>query len=320
MKTSATASGLEEKGSRPRGMTLLVTGSIGIDSVSSPHGRVESVLGGSAVYFAFAASHHVPVRLVGVVGDDFPPEFSEILTERRIDLSGLEVREGSKTFRWQGRYSGDMSQAETVGRELNVLSEHGPRVPVAFADSDAVFLANNHPALQRELLGQLRSPRLVVCDTMDVWIEREKDELVRTLHSVTGVILNDAEARRLTGHANLIEAGEAVLRLGPRFVIIKKGEHGALLVTDDGTTAMPAFPTRQVRDPTGAGDSFAGGVLGFLSREGSHDAAALRRAMVHGTVAASFAIEGFSLDRVRRVSAAELEERTERFQRMLRLE
>lgn len=300
-------------------MGLLVTGSIGIDTVSTPHGRAENVLGGSAVYFAFAASHYVPVRLVGVVGEDFPHSFREALTERAIDLTGLEVRRGARTFRWHGRFDGDMSQAETVDVQLNVLAEQGPKVPAEFADSRAVFLANTHPSLQRELLGQLHGPELVVSDTMNLWIDGHRESLLATLRLVTGVILNDAEARQLTGKMNLIDAGEAVLELGPKFVVIKKGEHGAILATREGPTAIPAFPTREVRDPTGAGDSFAGGVLGFLSAEGRSDTATLRKALVHGTVAASFAIEGFSLSRVRDVTREDLDRRVERFMNMLRL-
>jgi len=299
-------------------MPLLVTGSIGIDSVSTPHGRAENVLGGSAVYFSFAASQYVPVRLVGVVGEDFPDPFREMLAARNIDLSGLEVRPGSRTFRWHGRYDGSMEQAETVQVHLNVLAERGPKLPPAYADSDAVFLANTHATLQRELLGQLKGPTLAVCDTMNLWIEHERESLLATLRAVTGVILNDAEARQLTACRNLIEAGEAILHLGPRFVMIKKGEHGALLTTAEGATAMPGFPTKEVRDPTGAGDSFAGGVLGFLSAEGKSDLPSLRRAMVHGTVAASFVIEGFSLERVRHLTRKEIDARVKQFTNMLR--
>lgn len=300
-------------------MGLLVTGSIAIDTVSTPHGRAENVLGGSAVYFSFAASHYGPVRLVGVVGEDFPPPYREVLSEREIDLAGLEVRQGANTFRWHGRFDGDMSQAETVEVRLNVLAERGPKVPRQFADSRAVFLANTHPTLQRELLEQLNGPELVVCDTMDFWINTERESLLATLRRVTGVILNDAEARLLTKKMNLIEAGDEILKLGPRFVIIKKGEHGALLVTREGPAAIPAYPTRDVRDPTGAGDSFAGGILGYLSSRNRLDVETLRRSMVHGTVAASFAIEGFSLSRVREVTRADVDRRVEEYMNMLRV-
>jgi len=301
-------------------MSLLVTGSIGIDSVSTPSGTVDGVLGGSAVYFAFAAVQYVPVRLVGVVGEDFPPAFRDVLESRDIDLTGLEVRSASRTFRWTGRYEGDMNEAETVEVNLNVLAEQAPKVPASFADSKTVFLANTHPTLQRELLAQVSSPSLVVCDTMNLWIETERDSLIETLRAVHGVIINDAESRQLTGAVNLIEAGEKMLGWGPTFVIIKKGEHGALLVTAEGAVAIPAYPTKKVCDPTGAGDSFAGGVLGFLAAEGKHNAQTLRRALVRGTVAASFTIEDFSLNRVRDLSRAEVTERVDQFLGVLRFD
>lgn len=301
-------------------MSLLVTGSVGIDTVTSPHGHASDVLGGSAVYFSFAASYYTPVRLVAVVGEDFPSEFRDTLSRREIDLAGLEVRKGSRTFRWTGRFVGDMNQAETVDVKLNVLAERGPKVPGSFTNSETVFLANTHPTLQRELLAQLDGPRLAVCDTMNLWIEHERDSLRETLKRVTGVILNDAEVRQLTGKMSLIEAGEAILSLGPRFVIIKKGEHGALLLTAEGPTAIPAYPTKAVRDPTGAGDSFAGGVLGFLAAERKSDVATLRRALIRGTVAASFAIEDFSLRRVLNLTRAEIDRRAAEFAGMLRIE
>lgn len=301
-------------------MSLLVTGSIGIDTVSTPHGHVEGVLGGSAVYFAFAASQYVPVRLVGVVGEDFPDDFRNVFGTREIDLAGLEVRPGSKTFRWTGRYEGAMNVADTVDVSLNVLAEQAPKVPPAFADSRTVFLANTHPTLQRELLGQIKDPSIVVCDTMNLWIDNERDSLLQTLRVVTGVIINDDEVRSLTGKVNLIEAGEAILDLGPRFIMIKKGEHGALLVSGMGPVAMPAYPAKVVRDPTGAGDSFAGGVLGYLAKEERDDPDTLRRAMVHGTIAASFAIEDFSLKRVQALTRAEIDSRVDKYVSMLRVE
>jgi len=301
-------------------MSLLVTGSIGIDTVTTPFGNAESVLGGCAVYFSFAASQYVPVRLVSVVGEDFPAEFRGVLETRGIDLSGLEVRKGSKTFRWTGKFEGDMNEAQTLAVDLNVLAEEGAKVPSSFIDSDLVFLAVTHPTLQRECVEQLAGPKLVVCDTINLWIENERESLLKTLGVVNGVIINDAEARQLTGVVNLIEAGEAILNLGPQFVIIKKGEHGALLVTGEGPTAIPAFPTKAVRDPTGAGDSFAGGVMGYLAEQGRYDTDVLRRALVRGTVAASFAIEDFSLGRVRNLTRAEVNQRVDQFVNMLHFE
>jgi sugar/nucleoside kinase (ribokinase family) len=301
-------------------MSLLVTGSIGIDTVSSPHGQADAVLGGSAVYFSFAATQYTPVRLVGVVGDDFPEKFRATLGSRNIDLAGLETRAGSKTFRWTGKFEGDMNEAETVDVDLNVLAEKGPTVPDSFADTDVVFLANTHPALQRELLSQVKSPKLVVCDTMNLWINTERDSLIETLKAVNGVIINDAESRQLSGKTNLIEAGEWILGLGPKFVIVKKGEHGCLLVTPEGPAAIPAFPTKDVKDPTGAGDSFAGGTLGYLCEQGNSELHTLRNAIVRGTVAASFTIEDFSLGRVKDLSRADVDARIQAFKSMLRFE
>ena len=301
-------------------MSLLVTGSIGIDSVITPHGEATEVLGGSAVYFSYAAALFTPVRLVAVVGEDFPDHCRDQLRSDRIDLAGLETRAGSKTFRWTGKYSPDMNERETLDVQLNVLAEPGPKVPAAFADSDVVFLANSHPAAQRALLEQVPRRRLSVCDTMDLWIETEPEELRRTLAAVDGVIINDGEARQLTGQGNLVTAGKSLLAMGPRFAVIKKGEHGAMLTTSDSVTVIPAFATEDVRDPTGAGDSFAGGMLGYLDQCSQSDTATLRRALVRGTVAASFTIEDFSLNRLRSVTREEVESRAKQFVEMLRIE
>ncbi len=301
-------------------MSLLVTGSIGIDTVTTPFGHADSVLGGTAVYFTFAASPYVPVRLVAVVGDDFPDEYRRVLESCNVDLAGLEVREGSKTFRWTGRFEGAMNEAQTVAVDLNVLAEVAPKVPPQFADSETVFLAVTHPTSQRGLLQQLEAPKLVVCDTMNIWIANERDSLLETFKVVHGVIINDAEARQLTERTGLIDAGEAILELGPSFAIIKKGEHGALLVTREGPFAIPAYPTKLVRDPTGAGDSFAGGVMGYLAERRKYDTDALRRAMVRGAVAASLKIEGFSLEKVRHLTREQINRRVDQFISMLHLD
>jgi len=304
----------------PAALSLLVTGSLGIDTVSTPSGQAADVLGGSAVYFAYSAAQYVPVRVVGVVGEDFPAALRDQLAGRGLDLAGLETRKGSKTFRWHGRYEGDMSQAETVEVSLNVLAERGPMVPAAFARSDVVFLANTRPTLQRELLAQVRSPALSVCDTMNLWIATERDSLLKTIGVVSGVMLNDGEARQLSGESNLVEAGEWLLALGPRFVVIKKGEHGALLVSPEGPVAVPAFPSREVRDPTGAGDSFAGGLLGYVASRGRVDLPTLRAGLIRGTVAASFTIEDFSLRRLEQLTRPEVDRRVQQFIEMLRFE
>ncbi|MEW6253179.1 MAG: PfkB family carbohydrate kinase [Planctomycetota bacterium] len=318
-------------------MSLLVTGSIGIDTVETPFGRVENVLGGSAIYFSLAASLFTPVRMVGVVGEDFDLTLLEPLRRKGVDVSGVEVRRGSRTFRWTGRYTGAMNEAQTVDVSLNVLAERGAALPPAFADSRYLFLANTHPALQREFAGRLPAADLIMADTMDLWINNEPAELRKTLAVVHGLVLNEGEARLLTGKTNLVTAGREILRLGPRFVMIKKGEHGALLVSGDDLFFMPPYPTEEVRDPTGAGDSFTGGVMGYLAAQahcgapalpagaGATTAAAtrpggasralpctrteLRAAMARGTVTASFVLESFSIDALARVTPADVERR-----------
>jgi len=280
-------------------MSLLVTGTIGIDSVESPHGKAVDVLGGSALYFAYAASLLTKVRLVGAVGDDFPQAHIDLLKQRPIDLAGLEVRKGSKTFRWQGKYTPDMNDRATLGTQLNILTEASPKVPDAFKDSKFLFLANDHPANQRRFIDQLTGPKLIVCDTMNLWIDTCRDELVKTLSCVHGVILNDGEARQLTGQSALITAARDVLKLGPEFAVIKKGEHGAMLVTPGDVFMLPAYPTTGVKDPTGAGDSFAGGMMAHLASQDRTDVSALRYGLAVGTCVASITIEGFSLDALR---------------------
>jgi cytidine kinase len=298
-------------------VSLLVTGSIGIDDVKTPFGEVQGVYGGSAVYFAFAAALYTPVRFVGVVGEDFPPEFRSYLQSRPIDLAGLEVRRGSRTFRWSGQYADATADAETLNVELNVLAEAGPRIPPQFADSRLVFLAATHPALQQDLVRQLQSPRLIVADTRDLWIKTQRDELLKTLAVVQGVVMNDAEARLLTEEKNLVLAGRAILGMGPEFVVIKKGENGVMLVTRDQVVVLPAFPTTQVKDPTGAGDSFAGGMMGYLATQDEPSFPALRRGLACGTITASFTIEDFSLRALEKVTRANVEERLSRYAAML---
>ncbi|UCG32008.1 MAG: sugar kinase [Phycisphaerales bacterium] len=298
-------------------MSLLVTGSIGIDSVQTPYGQASDVLGGSAVYFSFAATYYTPVRLVGAVGGDFPEEFRKVLGEREIDLAGLETRAASKSFRWSGSYAGDMNEAETLETKLNVLAEEAPKLPEAFRDSAFVFLANTHPALQRDLVSQLTSPKLIVCDTMNLWIETTREELLRTLRVIDGLVLNYGEARMLTGEQNLLTAGRGILKLGPRVVVIKKGEHGAMMVTPKGVLVLPAFPSEKVRDPTGAGDSFAGGMMGYLAHADRTDEAAWREALVRGTITASINIEDFSLNALRRTKRADAEKRVEQYLAMM---
>ncbi|MGD8454153.1 MAG: PfkB family carbohydrate kinase [Phycisphaerae bacterium] len=301
-------------------MSLLVTGSVGIDTLETPLGRAENVIGGSAIYFSLAAAHFSPVRLVAAVGEDFDQKMLDPLRSKPIDLRGLEVRRGSKTFRWTGKYVGAMSEAETVGVQLNVLAERGAPIPAEFADSRFVFLANTHPALQREFARQLPKAELVVCDTMNLWIENEPDELRKTLAVVHGLVLNEGEARLLTGRTNLVTAGRDILKLGPRFVIVKKGEHGSLLVTPDELAVVPAYPSERVVDPTGCGDSFAGALMGYLAAQGTFDPRHLRPAMARGSVVASFVLESFSVEASAATTPADVESRLAELKSLSRFE
>jgi sugar/nucleoside kinase (ribokinase family) len=276
-------------------MPLLVTGSIGIDTVETPFGVREDVIGGSAVYFAYAASFFTRVRLVGVVGEDCPKKLLEVFDGRNIDTAGLETRKGSKTFRWHGSYVKDLNEAVTVEVDLNVLAERAAKIPAEFLDSQYVFLANTHPAIQMDTLGMLKSAKLAVADTMNLWIQTERHALEKLLAKIHGLVLNDGEARLLTGQKNLILAAKDVLKMGPKFVVIKKGEHGCLLVSAKDTFVLPAFPAAAVIDPTGAGDSFAGGMMGYLVTQGNLSSATLKRALAFGTVVASFTIADFSI-------------------------
>ena len=298
-------------------MPLLVVGSVALDSVETPHGVVENALGGSATFFSYAASFFTPVRLVGVVGEDFPPAHRELLEGRKVDTSGLVVEKGGKTFHWKGRYQGDMNTAETLEVHLNVLGTFNPDLSPKFAETPFVFLANGSPTMQRKVLSQARKRQLVVADTMNFWIETQRDELYALLKEVDGLVLNDGEARMLTEEVNLVRAGFKVLDLGPRFVIIKKGEHGAMFLSAAETFVMPAYPVGDVVDPTGAGDSFAGGFMGYLASVGKTDMASLKTALAYGTVVASFTVEDFSLRRFQRTDREEIDRRLESYRAMM---
>ncbi|MSR42137.1 MAG: sugar kinase [Phycisphaerales bacterium] len=283
-------------------MSLIVTGTIGIDTVETPSARRARVLGGSAAYFAAAACPLTPVRLVGVVGGDWPAEHRAMLEGLRgADLRGLETRPAGKTFAWGGKYHENMNVRETLFTDLGVVGEAPPTVPSVFADSQYVFLGNTHPSVQRGLLTQLPNRKIAIADTMDLWINIAHDELMQLLGEVDGLVLNDSEAALLTGVRNAVTAGERILAYGPKFVVVKKGEHGAVLVHREGVAAVPAFPATEdmVVDPTGAGDSFAGGMMGHIARVGATDFETLQDALTWGTVMASFTIGGFSLEGLR---------------------
>jgi len=258
-----------------------------------------------------------PVRLVGAVGADFPSDYSQLLTDHNVDIRGLEVRKGSKTFRWHGKYSEDMNNRTTVSVDLNILAEHGPKIPPEFRDSSYVFLANSDPMLQLELLDQLTAPKFVVCDTMDLWIEHQRANLDKVLARVDGIVLNDSEARKLTGQSNLLSAAIAVSKMGPELVVIKKGEHGALLYNADRIFLLPAYPTQKVIDPTGAGDSFAGGFMGYLASVDRADFEAQVQALIYGTIIASFTVESFSLESIAAAKRNDIEKRRSEFLKMI---
>jgi sugar/nucleoside kinase (ribokinase family) len=300
-------------------MSILVVGSVAYDTVETPFGRAEKVLGGSASFFSVAAAFFAPVNLVAVVGDDFSAAAMAAFQGRPIDLEGLE-RTAGKTFHWQGKYSYDLNSRETVCTDLNVFEFFKPRIPDRYRRSEHVFLGNIDPVLQRQVLDQVERPRLVACDTMNFWISGKPEEVRRTLAAVDILLINDAEARQLSGEWNVVKAARAIRALGPHTLVIKKGEHGVLMFSEEGSFAAPAYPLEEVFDPTGAGDTFAGGFLGYLAGAPKVDEAALRRAVVMGSTLASFCVEAFSLDRLLTLSRPEIDARYRLFKRLTHFE
>jgi len=290
-------------------MSMVVVGSVALDSVETPFGKVDNALGGSATYFSVAASFFTEkINLVAVVGEDFPQEYVNFLISKGIDLTGLERAKG-KTFRWSGRYGGSLSGAETLSTELNVFEKFAPRLPESYRNAKYVFLANINPELQMDVLKQIRDAKLVVCDTMNLWISERKEELLETIKHVDILVLNDAEARQLTGEPKVDIAARKILDYGPDRVIVKKGEHGAMTLTKTSYFSSPAYPLRNILDPTGAGDTFAGGFMGYLASVGDTSESSIRKAIVYGTVLASFNVEDFSLNRQRSLTRDEIESR-----------
>ncbi len=287
---------------------VLIVGSVAYDSVRTPFGEVKEALGGAASYASVAASFFTPVRMVGVVGEDFADQHIAAFAKREIDLAGLQRAPG-KTFRWSGYYEFDLNHAHTTATELNVFQDFRPALPEIYRDSQYVFLANIDPSLQLAVLDQVRRPKLVACDTMNYWIESAKDKVLEVLARCDVALMNEAEARELCGESNLIAAGRKVLNYGPGAVIIKKGEHGAIMMSGGSYFVAPGYPLDELRDPTGAGDTFAGGLIGYLARCGETDEEALRRAVIAGSVMASFTVEDFSLDRLFALSPEEVSER-----------
>ncbi|MHC4812213.1 MAG: PfkB family carbohydrate kinase [Planctomycetota bacterium] len=278
-------------------MAVLVVGSTAFDTVETPFGREQDCLGGSATHFSLAARLFTEVQLVSVVGEDFPDQSRQLLLDQEIDLSGLEVQQGA-TFRWSGKYSTDMNSRETLDVQLNTFGNFKPQVPPALRTTPYVFLANGAPKTQASVLDQMKSTAFVVADTMDLWIETTREDLDELLLRLDGLIINDEEVKMLTGETNLIRAGRRVLGLGPKLVIVKKGEHGSFLFSNYFQYALPAYPTDNVLDPTGAGDSFAGGFMGFLAECDSLSLWNMKRAMAYGTVTASLTVEGFGVQQI----------------------
>ena len=290
-------------------MSLLVVGTIGIDTVETPLARRDDVLGGSAVYFSFAASYFTRVSLVSVVGRDFPTAFKTLLTKRDIDLSGMQVADG-QTFRWTGKYHKNMIDRDTLEVRLNVFEHFDPKVPDLACNANYVFLANGSPSVQRKVLQQMKKrPAFVAADTMNFWIETAREELDALVAELDALMINESEARMYTGERELMCAGRALIKKGPRCVIIKKGEHGALVITTDGAFFVPAYPLTAVIDPTGAGDTFAGGIMGYLAAKQFLSRENLRRAVVYGAVIASYTCQDFSLDALQRTTRADIDAR-----------
>ncbi len=322
--------GVQLAGNRPRrigifcwsdgeNVSLLVVGSMAIDSVRTPFGERGEAVGGSATYFSIAASFFAQVRLVAVVGADFPQGTLDFLAQRRVDLAGLE-RNAGKTFRWRGEYGFDLNTAHTLETQLNVFEHFRPKVPPAYTESEFLFLANIDPELQASVLDQVKSPRLVACDTMNFWIEGKRDALLRILRRVDAVVVNEGEVRELAGESNILRAARKVMALGPRTLVVKRGEYGALLFHGEAIFSAPGLPLENIYDPTGAGDTFAGGFMGYLASTGDLSLEELRRAVIYGSVMASFNVESFSYDRMRTLSEAEIHARYGEFRDLAHFE
>jgi sugar/nucleoside kinase (ribokinase family) len=298
-------------------MSILVVGSVAFDTVSTPFGEVREALGGSATHFSVSASFWSPVRLVAVVGEDFTGAHRQPLLDRKVDIAGLTTAKG-RTFRWSGVYGDDLNSARTLDTQLNVFADFRPEVPLAWRDTPLLFLANIDPELQWDVLEQVRGAKLVAADTMNYWIDSKPEALKKLLGRVDVLLINDGEIRQLTGERNLVRAVAAVRRLGPQAVVVKRGEHGVLVFQGTNAFALPAFPLESVMDPTGAGDAFAGGFLGYLASRGLDGERDFRRAAVVGSVMASYQVEDFSLDRLMRLTVPEIRDRYARFQELTR--
>ncbi len=294
---------------------ILVVGSVALDTIKTPYSRCEEVLGGSATFFSFSARLFSRVNLVAVVGRDFPAKYLKLFRDKGIGIKGLETADG-ETFRWEGEYEWDFNSAKTVATHLNVFSDFNPKLPAEYKHSKYVFLANIDPEIQEKVLRQVVNPKLVACDTMNLWIENKKKQLIKFLKNVDILFLNDGEARQLSGENNLLKAAKAIFKFGPKRIIIKKGEHGAMLFSKDSVFCVPAFLLEEVYDPTGAGDTFAGGVMGYLASHDSLSDTAIRRALVNGNIMATFAVEDFGPWRLVGLTKTEVAQRLKAFKRL----
>jgi len=300
-------------------MSLLITGSIALDSVKTPVEEHQDLLGGSASYASLAASFFTPVNLVGIVGSDFPQQYLELYRSRGINLDGLEVAAG-KTFRWAGEYEWDLNKRRTISVALNVFETFHPTLPAHYTNAGYVFLANISPQLQLHVLSQVKAPRFIVADTMDLWIEIAREPLLELLRRIDCLVLNESEAREFTKETSLIKAGRKILGWGPKYVVIKKGEHGSLLFAEDLFFSAPAYPLEDIHDPTGAGDCFAGALTGYLASVDKITPESLRKAVVHGSVVASYCVEAFSLKRLEQITLSEIAARYQIFKKMSHFE
>jgi sugar/nucleoside kinase (ribokinase family) len=296
-------------------MSIVVVGTVAFDTVETPFGKGENVLGGSATYFSTSASFFTDVSLVAVVGEDFPDEHIKFLQSRDINTDGLQRIPG-KTFHWSGKYGYDLNEAQTLDTQLNVLMQFRPNLPEAYRNADYLFLANIDPDLQMEVLEQVDKPKLVACDTMNFWISSKQESLKKVLQKVDIVVINEGEARQFTGEANLIKAARQIISLGCKRLVVKRGEYGVLMFTSDSVFATPAYPLEQVFDPTGAGDTFAGGFIGYLANTGDLSEEGIRKGIVFGSVMASFNVEDFSLNRMKRLEYVEIESRYKSFKKL----
>lgn len=301
-------------------MSIVVVGSVAFDSITTPFGHVDRALGGSATYFSVAASYFTDVKLVATVGEDFTDDDMAVFAGRTIDTKGMTRVKGGRTFFWSGEYGFDLNVAKTRDTQLNVFAEFSPKLPDDYRDADVLFLANIDPELQHEVRAQMRNPKLVALDTMNYWITSKKDALAKIMGEVDLILINEAEVRQFTGEANLVKGAREILALGPKTLVVKRGEYGVLMITKDKIFAIPAYPLENVFDPTGAGDTFAGGFLGYLGSRSIHDDRELRRAIVFGSVVASYNVEKFSLDRLRELTSADIQSRYREFRSLTHFE